>query len=87
VEEDRTPCRSLSLQVQCWGLGGAENAYTIAAASYVALYHEGYFRHVTAYGSSPSLEVWATSNGALLRILRGFAGPPIELAHLLTFWW
>jgi hypothetical protein len=83
-----TPCRTLSLQVHGAGdLEGAENAYTTAVESYVGLLCEGYFRHVTAHGSSPSLEVWATSNGALLRTLRGTAGPPIELSHLPPFGW
>jgi hypothetical protein len=88
VEEHRDPVPYpvlTSTTLGTWTRGQKVHTLPLSRSTWVCC--EGYFRHVTACGSSPSLEVWATSNGALLRTLRGVAGPPVELSHLLSFWW
>jgi WD40 repeat protein len=75
-EEEEEPRKKV---FRAKGLGGAEYGNIIAVASYVPSQQDNTPRLVTAYGKSPSLEVWATSSGKLLRNLRGFTGPASSL--------
>jgi hypothetical protein len=88
VEEEGgpgTPCRSLSLHVQCWGLGGAENAYVTAS-----------YGLCTARATSDTLrptEVPLLLRCGLLQTAHCFApcaclrGPQPRACTPLSFWW